>query len=99
MAKSARGGRRGSWKSKLKKMAAKDIMPKAIAGRREVQAQFFEEVDKLYPMPQVKTSEIVYRDTDVYVNFGNSVKIGSYPSGENASEAEKRGVLKWLLHP
>lgn len=99
MAKGGRGGRRGSWKSQLKKMAAQDIMPKAFTGNREAQAQFFKEIDKLYPMPQVSTRYIIPRETDVYVDFGNKVKVGRYPSGAQASEAEKRGVLKWLLHP
>lgn len=73
-------------------------MPTAIGGSRENQALVFREIDRLYAMPQVETRRITQGETSVYVDFGNRTARSSYPSGTQASEAEKRGVLKWLLH-
>ena len=95
------GGRGGSsglgWKSQLRQMAKQGKMPVAIMGNRDVQSAIFTEIDRLYTMPETN-ARIVDQESGVWVNFGNSVSRSDYPSGENASEAEKRGVLKWILH-
>ena len=95
------GGRGGSsglgWKSQLRQMAKQGKIPNAIIGNRDAQSAIFTEMDRLYDMPQVRAN-IVDQGSGVWVNFFGSVSRASYPSGENASEAEKRGVLKWILH-
>ncbi len=85
------------WLETLRGFANKKQMPTSIAGPRADQALVFEWIDKIYPMPQVKTRRIEIGDESVWVDFGNSVKRSTYPSGSAASEQEKRGVLKWLL--
>lgn len=86
-----------SWKTQLRQMAKRGQMPGAIYGTRDVQRKIILEIDKLYPMPEVKTVKIVDQGGSVWVNFGSSVSRGFYPSGDKADEAEKRGVLKMLL--
>lgn len=92
-----RGGKGGSWKSQLAKMARNGRVPEWIMGRPELQAQVFEQIDRLYKMPET-TAKITDQGNSVYVNFGSSVQRASYPSGANAGEKEKRGVLKWILY-
>lgn len=72
-------------------------MPSVIMGNREQQAEIFKEIDKLYSMPDTKAT-IVDQGASVWVNMHGRVFRSGYPSGENASEEEKRGVLKWLLY-
>ena len=92
-----RGGASGfSWQRQLKQLAKQDQMPRYVAGDRSTQAQIFKEIDKLYTMPETDAT-ITDQGTQVWVNFGNSVSRSGYPSGEAASDEEKRGVLKWLL--
>lgn len=97
------GGRgsnsRFSWKNQLRIMAKEDKMPAAITGPREQQAQVLDEIDKLYSMPDAAGIRIIEGETDVRVVFKNGqTVISQYPSGRQASEAEKRGALKFLLH-
>ena len=95
------GGRGASsnldWKDQLRQMARQGKVPGYIMGTQEQQAQAFIEIDRLYDMPQTK-AQIIDQGDGVWVNFGYAVFRSSYPSGENASGAEKRGVLKRLLH-
>lgn len=95
-----RGGQSGisSIKSQIKSMASQGKMPVSIAGgTAEQRAAIFREIDKQYPMPNTKTVSIVDQGDGIWINFGDSVRRASYPSGKNASEAEKRGVKKWLM--
>ena len=85
------------WKNQLAKSAKKGEMPSVIMGNREQQAEVFEEIDKLYPMPDTK-ARIVDQGANVWVSMQGKVYRQGYPSGENATEEEKRGVLKWLLY-
>lgn len=85
------------WKSQLAKTAKKGEMPSYIMGNREQQAEVFKEIDKLYSMPDTK-ARIVDQGSNVWVSLQGKVYRSGYPSGENASEEEKRGVLKWLLY-
>lgn len=92
-----RGGASGfSWQRQLKQMAKQGKMPAAIVGNRDAQAQIFTEIDKLYTMPQTNAT-IVDQGDGVWVNFNGRVSRSGYPSGDAASDAEKRGVLKWKL--
>ena len=88
------------WKAQLKRMARNGEMPKAIIGDREQQTEIFKEIDRLYEMPQTNDN-IFYGDGQVQVQHrdgsGRTSRV-FYPSGENASEEEKRGALKWLLY-
>lgn len=72
-------------------------MPTYIIGNREQQAKVFEEIDKLYSMPDT-SARIADQGDGVWVMVGEKTYRASYPSGENASEAEKRGVLKKILY-
>ncbi len=94
-----RGGQSGigSIKSQIKSMASQGKMPVAIMGSSEQRSAIFKEIDKQYPMPNVKTVSIEDQGDGIWINFGDSVKRVSYPSGKNATEAEKRGVKKWLM--
>ena len=87
----------GSIRNQLKDAAKQGKMPVVIMGSREQQSAVFKEIDKQYPMPNVKTVSIEDQGDGIWINFGGSVKRASYPSGKNASEAEKRGVKKWLM--
>ena len=86
------------WKSQLAKSAKKGEMPAYIMGNREQQAEVFEEIDKLYSMPDTKKAKIADQGASVFVQMNGKVFRSGYPSGENASEEEKRGVLKWILY-
>lgn len=93
-----RGSKSGfSWKKQLHEMAQKGEIPHYIMGSSEVQSRILKEIDKLYSMPQTN-AQIVDQGTGVWVSFNGKVSRSSYPSGEAASEAEKRGALKMLLH-
>ena len=95
-----RGQSDTTWKRKLRSWAKQGRMPGWISGSREQQAEAFAYIDKIYEMPQ--TSGLNVRVTDqgdgVHVRYGDSVSRSGYPSKQNASDAEKRGVLKWLLY-
>lgn len=95
-----RGSKSGfSWKKQLKALADEGKMPAFIGGSREQQAQVLEEIDKLYPMPDTTGVQIIQGSTDVRVVQSNGrTSRGGYPSGAAASEAEKRGALKFLLN-
>ena len=92
-----RGSGSGAWKSQLRQMAKEGRMPTWVAGTKEQQSAFFKEIDKLYDMPQVSTRQIIDQGDRVYVDYGNRTSGMGYPSGANASRAEKMGVLKMLL--
>lgn len=85
------------WKKQLRAAAKKGEMPSYIVGDRSQQAKVFEEIDKLYPMPDTN-ARIIDQGNAVWVQMGDKVTRASYPSGESASEAEKRGVLKKVLY-
>lgn len=87
----------GAWKKALKGYAARGEMPATIMGNREQQSAVFKEIDKLYSMPDTK-ARIVDQGANVWVSMQGKVYRQGYPSGENATEEEKRGVLKWLLY-
>ena len=87
----------GGWKSKLNAYARRGEMPTYITGNRDQQAQVFEEIDKLYSMPETD-ARIVDQGDGVWVQLNGKVYQAGYPSKENASEAEKRGVLKKVLY-
>ena len=72
-------------------------MPTYITGNRDQQAQVLEEIDKLYSMPETD-ARIVDQGDGVWVQLNGKVYQAGYPSKENASEAEKRGVLKKVLY-
>lgn len=83
----------------LREYAKQGRMPAYMAGGSPTErAELFKEVDKLYPMPDVKTVTIADQGDAVWVNFGGSVSMMSYPSKSNATQAEKDGVLKFLLY-
>lgn len=84
-------------KKQLRQYAKEGKTPKVIVGSREARALLFEEIDRVYPMPDTSVKRIIDRGDNLYVDFGTHVKTSGYPSGTNASEAEKRGVKKWLL--
>lgn len=86
-----------SWKSTLQKMAKQGKMPGTIVGNRAQQAMVLEEIDKLYPMPQVPGARVSYSDDAVWVAYNSHTWRGSLPSGTAASDAEKSGALKKLL--
>lgn len=94
-----RGASSGSWKFQLKQYAARGKMPKVIVGTKEAQSKVFKEIDKLYDMPKISPRDrIIDRGDGVSMTLGNSTRRASYPSGRNASQAEKNGVKKWLAH-
>lgn len=72
-------------------------MPAYIMGNREQQSEIFEEIDRLYPMPDIN-ARIIDQGTAVWVQIDGKVYRASYPSGVTASEEEKRGVLKKILY-
>lgn len=86
-----------AWKSELRSYAKRGVMPSYFVGSKEAQAAVFKEIDKVYKMPTTKTRRIIDQGDGIYIDFGNSVKRASYPSGEKANAAEKNGVKKWLL--
>lgn len=97
------GGRgsnsRFSWKNQLKNLAKEDKMPSFLIGPREQQAQMLEEIDKLYSVPDTSGIRVIEGETDVRAVLRNGQTILSrYPSGQQASEAERRGALKFLLY-
>lgn len=87
------------WQNQLRQMAKQGKMPTWLAGSRDVRAQVFELIDKLYPMPsQANVRHIQDQGDSVWVGLADgSTKRASFPSGSAASAAEKSGVLKWLL--
>ena len=94
----AGSGTGNGWKKQLRAAAKKGEMPAYIMGNREQQAAIFKEIDKLFPMPDT-TARIIDQGSGVWMmNTDGSVQRSGYPSGENATEAEKNGVLKWLLY-
>ena len=95
------GGRGASsasgWKKQLKTLAKNGQMPGAIMGSKEQRKLVFEEIDKLYSVSIPKDATIVDQGDGVWVNYKGTVSRLSYPSGQNATQAEKSGVLKFLL--
>ena len=87
----------GSWKSQLRQMAKKGQMPQYIMGDKDHQAEVLIEIDRLYDMPKTNAT-IIDQGDRVWVNFGGRTAGASYPHGTEASEEEKRGALKKLLH-
>ena len=87
----------GGWIKQLKASAKKGEMPTYIVGNREQQSAVFEEIDRLYKMPDT-TARVVDQGSSVWVQIDGKVYRAGYPSGEAASEAEKRGVLKKILY-
>ena len=87
----------GNWKAQLRKMAKQGKMPRIIYGDRATQSAVLKEIDRLYDMPEVN-AKIVDQGNAVWVNFYGTVSRSLYPSGNNASEEEKRGALKMLLY-
>ena len=87
----------GGWKRKLSAYARRGEMPTYITGNRDQQAQALEEIDRLYPMPDTD-ARIIDQGDGVWVQLNGKVYQAGYPSKENASEAEKRGVLKKVLY-
>ena len=85
------------WEKQLRDAAKKGEMPTYIVGDRAQQSKVFEEIDKLYPMPKTN-ARIVDQGDAVWVQIDGRVYRSTYPSGESASEAEKRGVLKKILY-
>ena len=90
-----------AWKAQINKLAKQGKMPGIVYGDREARKAVMEYIDKVYNMPD--TSDIpYYRVFDVgdqvQVQHGNSRSRAFYPSGDQASKAEKRGVLKWLVY-
>lgn len=95
-------GGRGStsgfgWKSQLRKFANEGKMPGYVAGPREMQSKVMVEIDKLYPMPKTD-ARIIDQGESVQVTLDNKTSRAFYPSGKEASDAEKRGVLKMLIY-
>lgn len=91
----ASGG--NGWKSQLRQFAQKGEVPSYIGGSRENQSKVFKEIDKLYSMPDTN-ARISDQGDAVLVQMNGTVRRSGYPSGESASEEEKRGVLKWILY-
>ena len=92
-------GSGNAWRAQLRKMAKAGKMPSFITGPREGQAQVFEEIDRLYPAPdKSNVYRLTEREDSYYIQAKDgTTSISYFPRGENASEAEKRGVLKWAL--
>lgn len=93
----ATSGSANAWKKQLKQFAKEGVMPRGFAGSREQQKDIFEEIDKLYSMPTAEGARIIDRGGSVWVMYKGKTTQKDYPSKENASQAEKNGVLKWLL--
>ena len=91
------GGGNGGWKKQLKTLAKQGKMPAYITGNREQQAEVFKEIDKLFPMPETN-ARVIDQGSGVWIQADGKVYRTGYPSGENASESEKRGVLKKILY-
>ena len=83
-------------KKQLKQAAKDGKMPATIVGNSDFQKAVFEEIDKLYPMPKVKTQWINETANYVTVNVNGKVKKAYYAS-DKPTKAEKNGVLKWML--
>lgn len=96
--KSTRGGK--AWKKQLASMAKAGQIPNAIVGSTEQQAELFKEINKLYPMPDFDKYKMEDSDGRLYIQFldASQTSWSSYPSGENATQEEKDGVLKWKLY-
>lgn len=86
-----------AWKSQLKAAAKQGKMPRTIIGDTKAQSAILKEIDRLYPMPAHEDAHVNDNGDMVTVNWRGRVKGMYYPSRENASESEKRGVLKMLL--
>lgn len=96
-----KGGRGGkSWKSQLRQMAKAGQIPAAVAGgTQEQRAELFKAINQLYKMPNIN-ADITDRGDDVYIRYLDGTGVTgrtSYPSGNNATQEEKDGVLKWAL--
>ena len=90
-------GGSGSWKKKLRQYAKNGKMPKYIMGDKSQQAEVLKEIDKLYSMPDTN-AKITDQGDGVTVEIDGKVYKASYPSGDQASEAEKQGAIKHILH-
>ena len=91
------GGGNSGWKKQLKSFANRGEMPAYIGGNREQQSEVFKEIDKLYKMPETN-ARIIDQGSSVWVQVDGKVYRQGYPTGETASESEKRGVLKKILY-
>lgn len=89
-----------SAKKQLREMAKEGIMPRFLAGGTpEDRGKLFEEINRLYPMPDTQEARrIVDMGDGVHVHFSASSTRASYPRGHDATEAEKQGALKFLLY-
>ena len=90
------------WKDQLQQMAKRGEMPGYIMGTREQQVQVLIEIDRLYDMPNIDGILQVNDYGEDYV-FVTSLKDAAtsraaVPSGKNAGKAERRGVIKMLVH-
>lgn len=95
--KSSRGGQ--SWRKQLASMAREGRIPNAIVGNREQQAEALKAISKLYDMPNVE-ADIQDVGDAVYIRYMDGTSVTGrmdYPSGENATQEEKDGALKWAL--
>ena len=92
-------GSAADWRAQLRQMARQDRMPVAIGGSREQQAQVMEYIDSIYQMPTIQTRRVDDTGDAVMVQYTDGTTArASYPSGIQASDAERRGTLKMLLH-
>lgn len=86
--------------AQLAKYAAAGKMPAYIAGPRALQAAVFIEIDKLFSMPSTE-NYMVTMAAD-YINIQDRKRGGAcaihYPSGTEATTAEKNGMVKFYLH-
>lgn len=87
------------WKKQLKSMADKGEIPASITGSKEQQAEVMKEVNNLYQKPDI--DHTFYDQGDgAYIIWkdGSSVTSRiSYPSGKDASQEEKDGVVKYMM--
>lgn len=90
----------GEWKRQLQEMANEGKMPSFVSGNREQQASVMTEINKIYDKPDVKHRFVDQGDAAwiSYMDGTGATERTSYPSGENATQEEKDGVVKFMLH-
>ena len=95
-----KGSAQDAWKSQIREMARGGEIPSYIGGSKEQRASAMKEINKLYDKPSVKHRFVDQGDA-AWISYADGTGITSrvsYPSGENASQEEKDGVVKFMLH-
>ena len=92
-------GEKGGWKGQLKEYAQRGVMPRYISGPKEQQAEVMKEINKLYKKPDIPHTFFDQGDAAYVMWEDGSGKTSRafYPSGKEATQEEKDGVLKHLM--